>query len=94
MEIRGSCPGKEQMNNETSGGGATVPCISLLADQFGTFGAFIGQCDSLAKDIAEKNPFHADADGNRMKLLVAIAREWNTANNMLSGSGEREKHHG
>jgi len=28
-EIRGSCPGKERMNNETTAGGAT-PCISLL----------------------------------------------------------------
>ncbi len=32
LEIRGSCPGKERMNNEKTDGGATVPCISLLAD--------------------------------------------------------------
>ena len=29
-KIRGSCPGKEPMNNDTSDGGATVPCISLF----------------------------------------------------------------
>ena len=27
---QGSCPGKERMNNETTDGGATIPCISLL----------------------------------------------------------------
>jgi hypothetical protein len=54
-------------------------CISLLSDEFGTFEAFIGQCDSLAKDISEKNPFGALADGKRMKLLVSIAREWHKA---------------
>jgi hypothetical protein len=31
MEIRGSCPGKEPMNNETNVGGATASCICLLA---------------------------------------------------------------
>jgi hypothetical protein len=56
-------------------------CISLLADEFGTFEAFIGQCDGLAQDIENKNPFGALADGKRMKLLVAIAREWHKANN-------------
>ena len=73
------------MSEQKNASGATVPCISLLADEFGTFDAFIGQCDDLAKDIAEKNPFRADADGNRMKMLVAIAREWHTANTPFQG---------
>jgi hypothetical protein len=64
------------MSEQENASGAQVPCISLLADEFGTFEAFIGQCDDLAKDISDTNPFGADADGNRMKLLVAIAREW------------------
>jgi hypothetical protein len=54
-------------------------CAELLKDGFGTFDAFIGQCDQLASDIQEKNPFNADADGNRIKLLVSIAKEWNAA---------------
>jgi hypothetical protein len=75
-EVQGIC------NGET--GGFTMSdtagsCISLLSDEFGTFEAFIGQCDSLAKDIANKNPFGALGDGKRMKLLVAIAREWHQA---------------
>jgi hypothetical protein len=51
----------------------------LLSDEFGTFEEFIGQCDGLAQDIANKNPFGALGDGKRMKLLVAIAREWHQA---------------
>jgi hypothetical protein len=69
------------MNVQDNASGEQVPCISLLADWFGTFEAFIGQCDDLAKDIAEKNPFGEWADGKRMKLLVDIAREWHQSNN-------------
>jgi hypothetical protein len=69
------------MSKQENASGAAVPCISLLADEFGTFEAFIGQCDDLSKDISDTNPFGENADGKRMKLLVAIAREWHKANN-------------
>lgn len=78
------------MSEPQADSGAAVPCISLLADQFVTFDSFIGQCDSLAKDIAEKNPFRADADGKRMALLVAIAREWHTANKAICVKTDRD----
>ena len=68
------------MSETENASGADVPCISLLADQFDTFDRFIGDCDDLAKDIMLKNPFKAESDGKRMALLVAIAREWYTAN--------------
>jgi hypothetical protein len=67
--------------------GSDVGSARLLSDWFGTFESFIGQCDDLAKDIAEKNPFGEWSDGNRMKLLVSIAREWHQANN--GGSHEQ-----
>jgi hypothetical protein len=68
------------MSNQEYASGEQVSCNSLLADWFRTFEAFIGQCDDLAKDIAEKNPFGEWADGKRMKLLVDIAREWHNGN--------------
>mgnify|MGYP000884505399 CR=1 FL=1 len=70
---------------------ADIPCISLLADQFGTFDRFIGDCDDLAKDIMLKNPFKSESDGRRMALLVAIAREWHTANTGSHQPSERSE---
>jgi hypothetical protein len=69
------------MSKQENASVAALPCISLLAYEFGTFEMFIEQCELLAKDIAEENPFGALADGKRMMLLVAIAREWHQANN-------------
>ena len=68
-EIRGSCPGKELMNNETTDGVATVPCISLLGGPH--------RCDTCAKEFPtcdakriiwgiDRDPSARGADANKV----------------------------
>ena len=57
---------------------------ALLAEYGGTWDEFIGTCEDMASEIATKNPYGADSDGLRMKCLIAIAREWYTANIILT----------
>ena len=71
-------------DNDGSGAGlSTSSSKALLAEYGGTWGEFIGTCEDMASDIATKNPYGADSDGLRMKCLLAMAREWHSANSPL-----------
>ena len=37
---------------------------------------FLSQCETLAQDIKEKNPFNAAMDYQRINLLVEIAKKY------------------
>lgn len=38
--------------------------------------SFISQCEHLARDIQEKNPFDAAMDGKRIEILVEIVKKY------------------
>ena len=48
-----------------------------LAKWRGGFDGFISECEELQKELELHNPYNASGDGERVQLLIEIAKKWN-----------------